>query len=589
MRLVLFRFCGLRNAACPIVFSLLLSIAFAACNSGRENTAEAQLFGEETDANRRTVSYQEPEPAVSKRKEHFNSEKAAEVLEEVLDDFNWEQELPEAARRDTIISLLKDFYEQESYKPAWNTYSISTETRNLLNRLENLHREGLDTSDFQLNNLRQEVASLFEGAEEIAYERLASLDIKLSAHYLALARQLGKGRIEPGKHTRNWHIHPEEVDKLGNLRSALYEGLDQALTELEPDYRQYDLLKQALHHYLQIAADGGWEPVAFKGTLSLGDSASAIIAIRQRLSREFDLSDTNNPHYDEELQEVLQKVYHRYGLEADTEEINEQLIQALNVPVEERIRLLNLNLERCRWLNEPMGERYLLVNLPEYKLRLVEEGEPILDMKVIVGKVMNSTPIFSDSLEYVEFSPYWNVPTSIAREEILPRAMEDPSYLERRNYELVEYWHPDAKVISPYEVDWEDVSVQEFPYRVRQKPGPWNALGRVKFMFPNSKAIYLHDTPDKKLFQKAERGFSHGCIRVEQPNLLAQYLLPELDEEQIAYYMNRGKREAIPLAEKIPVYLVYFTTVVDSNGRLRFLEDIYGIDEVQQDALRAEG
>lgn len=518
---------------------------------------------------------------------NYNEQEAAEALEQVLADFEWET-IPEVARIDTIRQLVEHFYEERAYRPAWNTYTVSERTQSFLDRLGRLEQDGLDTADFRLNSLKQEISQVFDDSDRIAYDELAALEVELSATYLALARQVGKGRIEP-EYANDWHIHPEEVDKLNNLKQALSEGIEEALAELEPDYRQYDLLKEELEQYLAIAREGGWGQLRLENTIAVGDSSETVRAIRKRLARETELSDTESPLYDEELAEVLQDFRHRYNVSTERNEIDDELVAALNVPVEERIRIISLNLERCRWLTEPMGDRYLIVNLPEYRLRVVEAGEPVLDMKVIVGKSVNATPIFSDSMEYVEFAPYWNVPASISHEEILPHAQEDPSYLEERNYELVEGWHEDAPVIPVDKVNWEEVSIEDFPYRVRQKPGPWNSLGRVKFMFPNNKAIYLHDTPQDHLFETSEREFSHGCVRVEKPDVLADYLLPHLNEAQVERYMKLDNRRVVPLEEKLPVYLVYFTTVVDSNGELRFLDDIYGLDEIQRDALSNKG
>ena len=196
-------------------------------------------------------------------------------------------------------------------------------------------------------------------------------------------------------------------------------------------------------------------------------------------------------------------------------------------------------------------------------------------MKVVVGKQMNSTPIFSDKIEYAIFSPYWNVPTSIAMDEIWPKARNNPGYLASRHYEVLTGWGNDARVISPSQVDWNNLG----SYRIRQKPGPWNALGKVKFMFPNDYAIYLHDTPSDHLFAENQRAFSHGCIRVEDPAWFADWLFPQYSLQDVKRKMNNSTREVETLENDIPVYIFYLTSFVDDEGEINFREDLYQLDK----------
>ena len=558
----------LKTLFCTILF-LVIIFSFQRCNSGSGSG----------------TSYSNS----ARNNTEYDQQQAVSAIKEIISGEQWEKEfstrLISEKARDTIVQLVNDFYQKKNFVPQWNQSKMGAATENFLNELSSLKTYGLNPSDFPVEKLREELENVYY-EDKVDYESLAKTEIALTANYFLLARQVGKGRIKPGKYLDNWFIHPEEVNKVRNLEYAFKDGIEDALSKLEPDYRQYALLKEKLEGYIEIAETGGWKQVTLNAAVNPGDSAKVVTEIRKRIYAETRAGgDLENAVYDKDLQEELQEFRLRYGLPTDKNVIDEELVTALNVPVEERIKKLNLNLERCRWLTEPMGEKYIIVNIPEYRVRVVEKGSPVLDMKVIVGKEVNKTPVFSDSLEYLEFAPYWNVPVSIATEEILPRAKEDPMYLENRHYEIVDGWGDNDPVISVSEINWATVDTENFPYRIRQKPGHWNALGKVKFMFPNNKAIYLHDTPADHLFSESERQFSHGCIRVEHPDELANYLLPDYSERKIKDLMNSSERTVVPLEEKIPVYLVYFTTIVDSEGRLRFLDDIYEIDVVQGQAL----
>ena len=242
-----------------------------------------------------------------------------------------------------------------------------------------------------------------------------------------------------------------------------------------------------------------------------------------------------------------------------------------------------MNLERWRWLPRDLGDRHILVNIPEYRLEVWDHGQVPLAMRVVVGKQDTPTPIFSDEMTYVVFSPYWNVPPDIAQGETLPAILADPAFLQRQNMEVLD---ETGKPVDPASIDLSDPS----KYRFRQRPGSANSLGLVKFMFPNQFNVYLHDTPADSLFSRASRSFSHGCVRLEKPLALARYVLrdqPEWTEEQIEEAMHAGEEEHVKLKRPIPVYLGYWTARVSSDGVLQFRNDVYGID-VRQSALVAD-
>jgi murein L,D-transpeptidase YcbB/YkuD len=250
--------------------------------------------------------------------------------------------------------------------------------------------------------------------------------------------------------------------------------------------------------------------------------------------------------------------------------------------VEDRIRQIELNLERWRWLPETLGERYVLVNIPTFHLTAVDHGQVELQMRVVTGKQDSPTPIFSDEMTTIVFSPYWNVPYDIARNETMPAAMRDPGYLGRNNLEVVR----GGRVLDPWSVDWSRPGNVQF----RQRPGPRNALGNVKFLFPNQFDVYLHDTPADALFSRVERDYSHGCVRLEKPFEMAEWVLkdrPEWTPEKIKAAMDGGREQHVALKQHIPVYIVYQTVWVDDDGSVEFRDDVYGHDAQQQKVLPA--
>jgi murein L,D-transpeptidase YcbB/YkuD len=286
--------------------------------------------------------------------------------------------------------------------------------------------------------------------------------------------------------------------------------------------------------------------------------------------------------YDSTLVAAVIRFQDHYGLETDSA-IGVATLTAMNVPLDQRIGQIELNMERYRWLPDDLGSRYILVNIPDYHLHAYNDGKEVLTMRVVVGKdYENPTPVFADSMSYVVFRPYWNVPPRIIKEEIIPLTKKDPSYITKHDYEILR----GRELVDPGSIDWAKVDTAHFRFQVRQKPGPLNSLGLVKFMFPNQFDVYLHDTPARSLFRRAGRAASHGCIRVEKPELLAQYVLalnPEWDAKKIHEAMVRqDPKDVTPrqvtLRQKVPVYIVYFTAFVQ-DGIPRFRHDLYGTDQ----------
>lgn len=325
----------------------------------------------------------------------------------------------------------------------------------------------------------------------------------------------------------------------------------------------YNSLKKELKKYLAVADKGGWPIIpARQKKLKIGKADTVITIIKKRLQITGQFPDDDStPIFTPELENAIKKLQTSYGYTVDGA-INNSLIQELNKPVLSRLQQLMINMERMRWQPADPNGRMIVVNIPEFMLHVWDGKTKEFDMAVIVGKEGNSTVMFSGNLDKIVFSPYWNVPESIVRNEILPSIDENPDYLEQHDMEMTG------------EVDGLPV--------IRQLPGEENDLGKVKFLFPNSFNIYFHDTPDKELFKKAQRAYSHGCIRLADAEKLASYLLkdnPKWTSEKIREAMNCGKEEYVKIKHPIPVLINYYTAWVDENGVLQFRKDIYGHDK----------
>jgi L,D-transpeptidase YcbB len=372
--------------------------------------------------------------------------------------------------------------------------------------------------------------------------------------------------------------------------------VEQAL-DTDPFPEEYVRLRDALAVYRRIAADGGW-PRITADRLALGDSVPQVAVLRARLAVTGDLADAESlpsdaPSalstgegeavlYDEAITAAVERFQARHGLDRDGI-AGPETIARMNVPAAQRVRQIELNMERRRWLPHDLGDRCIEVNVPAFELRAHEEGKEALSMKVVAGDEYHPTPVFSDRMTHIVFRPYWSIPSSIALEEKLPEILKDRGFLERDQLEIVKGSGNEAKVVDPSRIRWSDLADEAMGgYSLRQKPGPQNALGLVKFMFPNQFNVYLHDTPADRLFSREERALSHGCVRVEKPALLAEFVLRGDDRwsrKRIDAAMAGSETRTVALARAIPVHIVYWTAFAGSDGTIQFRDDVYGIDE----------
>ncbi|GHB72079.1 peptidoglycan-binding protein [Persicitalea jodogahamensis] len=542
-----------------LVAGMLLT---AACSSDQNKTTTTD------------TSSPSPTPSESKPTYSYDQKAAGDSLKQWVDSTTLTVDLPEIDNKEGAAELY-DFYKSRNFSPAWG---VGT-SQKLIEVISQIDREGLNSSKFPIEQLRTLVDSAQNGGASA--ETGARLDLLLSASYIKLADLLASGKIKPDQLSKDWHIKGRTPDSLAvQLKRAAAGQVEGSLSSLRPGFGQYAKLRQRLVQYRKLLAAGGWPSVDEGPNLAPGDSSQRVIAIRRRLAATDDLDtlstqNQQSARYDSSLIGAVNRYQQRNGLAVQAE-ITDRMVQTMNISAEARLKQLMLNLDRIRWISTgPMPATYAMVNVPEYRLHVVEDGQEVKVMPVVVGKVMNATPVFQDQIEHVEFSPYWNVPNSIASAELWPQIRSSSTYLDRKHMEILDGWGTNARVVSRSSVDWSNLG----SYRIRQKPGPWNALGQVKFMFPNQYAIYLHDTPSDQLFDETRRAFSHGCIRIADPAWFADWILPQLNREEVTEKMNNRQLEIVELDQKVPVYIVYLTAFEDGQGRLNFRPDLYGLDE----------
>lgn len=456
--------------------------------------------------------------------------------------------------------------------------------------------EGLRPGDYPIGALTDAMRAATPGPDgTVKPDAMARADVLLTASFVDLANDLLTGRVDPRVVAPGWHIATRASDVPARVASALdavRSGGDvrEVLGGLRPALGGYAELVRALAQYRAIAQHGGWERLPAGPTLQRGDTGSSVAALRHRLAAEGYLTRAvGGDTYDSEVLAAVARFQERHGLTIDSL-VGPRTRAALDVPAAHRVRQIEANLERLRWLPRDPGKRFIVVNVPSFSLIAFDDGMRVLTMPVVVGDELASrrTPIFADSMRYIQFGPYWNVPRSIAVNEILPQARRDRGYLARNRYQLLRGWGDDAPVVDPYSLS--DADLFSTRYRVRQLPGPTNALGRVKFMFPNDYAVYLHDTPAKSLFDEAHRAHSHGCVRVADPEALAAFVLEDRADwprSRIAETLRTGRRLRVDLEHAVPVYLVYLTAFA-REGEVAFRDDIYDRDARLLAALAAK-
>ncbi len=496
-------------------------------------------------------------------------------------------------------SILTKFYEKRDYCPLWILDNgLTFQADQLILAIEEADLDGLISEDYHLYQLKLLVADykqalLKKGA--FNPEKQADIDLLLTDAFLLFSSHLLSGRVIPNTVDSTWLFFNPVSDIRLILNSNAYSSrIESFFDGLRPANTAYYRLRNALQLYLGIQKKGGWPSIPSGPKLRIGDIHDRVDKIRKRLIVTKDIDpparNVKSDEFDESLMKGIQRFQKRHGIEPDGV-AGAATLAAMNVPVEDRIRQIELNMERWRWIPRDLGSRYILVNIADYSLAVVENQTTVLDMRVVVGKAYRRTPVFSENMKFMVLNPFWNVPVKIAVEDKLPVIRKNPLYLAQQHIRVFEGWSEDAPEINPVVVDWSKVNANYFPYRLRQDPGPLNALGRIKFMFPNKFAVYLHDTPQRGLFKRATRDFSSGCIRIEKPVELAKYLLqndPQWPNQKIMATIESGVTTVVRIKDPIPVHLLYWTAWVTETGTVHFGNDIYDRDPPLSKALRAK-
>jgi murein L,D-transpeptidase YcbB/YkuD len=520
----------------------------------------------------------------------FLAEGAGELIKIMLLDMDESSEVSLGGEQVFVTEMLERFYRNRNYQPAWMGNDGSfPHAETMLGAIEEVSNEGLMPDSYHFYPIRVLTEQLRKG-DMLTPELIAELDVLLTDSFLMLGCQFSAGCDNPVTLQSEWFLNRNDLDVDLILYDALREGtVKENLREMLPIQTEYSRLRQKLLQYREVVSKGGWPTLSGEALIKKGSEGNTVTVLKKRLmiSNDLDFSSIGEESkYDGNLERAVIRFQKRHGISADGI-IGPETVRAMNAPAEQRLRQIEVNLERMRWISRNLGHRYVLVNIADFKLDVVEYGHVVLSMDVIVGKPFWNTPVFSKKMKYLILNPSWSIPESITKEELVPKIKNDPEYLTRHNMKIFRSWNRDAAEIPPDAIDWEDITAETFPYILRQEPGPSNPLGRIKFMLPNKFHVYLHDTPAKGRFAQNSRAFSHGCIRLQKPDDFAAYLLQddlEWDSDKIRAVTEGDTR--IDLVYPINVHIAYLTAWVDEAGVLQFRDDIYERDDRLYKALR---
>ncbi|MFN3076421.1 MAG: murein L,D-transpeptidase [Alphaproteobacteria bacterium] len=491
-------------------------------------------------------------------------------------------------------AALRRYYAMTDYRPLWfGDQGVRPEARLLVEALRTADREGIDPRGLEGGELAARLAAV--DVEDPSAVAGLDQDITLSlVRYGALLRgrtPLPKGVNPSALAVTGGLPIPQAFDGVALLKSAAvatdFKAFLESLPPRQPEYRR---LRQALATHRTLADKGGWPIVPEGPKMVLGVEDPRVQILRRRLRATGEMphsAEDRSTRYDGAVQKAVRVFQRRHGLNVDGT-VGASTLAALNVPIADRIRQILINMERWRRMPEDLGSRHILVNIAGSEMEVVEDGAIALSMRVIVGQTQRQTPVFSSALTDLVLNPVWHVPRHLAVADILPRLQRDPSYFARQGMRLYAKRGERLVEVDPTGIAWDRLGVSNFPYRLRQAPGPHNAMGQVKFLLPNPYDVYLHDTPSRDLFRKDSRSASSGCIRLEKPRELALLALkdqPDWTREKVDSLIDKGKTEVFHLKNPLPIHLVYRTAWSDDGGVTHFRPDIYQWDEALSKTL----
>ena len=519
------------------------------------NEADHQDNNHETKSNKVAKS-------VSSRDRSINPSNSYSDL--FLDSMTMEKFISTKKLPDSIANRMRSFYNTRNYQFAWfNSEGLTEEARGFWNLHDYVTTYDQDTSlkDKTLQKRMDALTADDSLSVNDHDKKIIQTELTLTQHFIQyILHYYQKGFVKRKEMEHFIPVKKEDALKLADSLLTKKHKDDKYFEDVNPAYKA---LKEQLANYEAIAKEGGWPTIdKIKKPLKKGASSPEIVSIKKILRTTGDLAGNDTSRlFDDTLETAVKNFQSRFGYTPNGM-INADLIKEMNVPAEKRVEQILMNMDRMRWMSTESQNNLIVVNIPEFELHVYRDNKKVFDMDVVVGKEGHNTMMFNGDLDQVVFCPYWNVPSSIVQKEILPEMDKDSHYLEKQDMEITGKDEDGLPVI-------------------RQKPGNKNALGKVKFLFPNSFNIYFHDTPVKSLFAKDKRAYSHGCIRLKDPEKMAEYVLrnqPEWTPEKINEAMNSGDQKFVKVKDPIPVLITYYTAWVDDNGKLNFREDIYGHD-----------
>jgi len=496
----------------------------------------------------------------------------------------------DTARRDPAQERLVRVYEGREYRPAWMGRRTATaRAAELVRQIDQSRADGLDPNDYHTGALRALLG------RRLSADSLALLELRLTRTVFAYGSDLARGRIDPAAANSLWTRAPNSLDWVAAIRAVLDTGsVATALAVLAPPQPQYTRLREALARYRALAVAGGWAAISRGPDLAPGSTGERVRALRLRLEREGDLPSGagTDDAFDSAVEDAVLGFQARHGLAADGV-VGAATLAALNVPAARRVRQIELNLERWRWLPRQLGDRYVMVNSAAFTLEVRDHGSRVIEMPVIVGRPDWPTPIASGRISALVFSPVWDIPPTIASQEVVPLIRNDTTYIARHGITVFRDSANALLPVDPVTVDWSTVTESTFTLRLKQASGYDNPLGAVKAVFGSRFNVCLHDTPVRASFQERVRTFSHGCVRVARAAELATYLLNDSlrwSGDSVRAKMTAppaAREEPVRLAEAVPAYLTYWTAWVEDDGSVQFRDDVYGWDRQLAAAIAA--
>lgn len=508
-----------------------------------------------------------------KHKENIFSEQISNSLIMEFHNNNYINSLSNTDIPKYISKTVFNYYQDNSFKPYWiNDSKTNKSASSYLLFLKNIEMIGLDSNDYLYDEIKSRLSEKRKGPDSYA-----GFDVILTTSFVELCSDLLNGK------KYKYLSNNQKNSVLTTLKKTTRKkNFDEILINFSPNLPVYNNLIIALSKYEGIKSSGGWPTITYGGKLKKGQKDPRIKILKKRLSIPGYLDNAylnNSDFFDNNVERAVRNFQKRHGLYEDGV-VGENTLFELNVPVEKRIQQIKLNIQRLRQLPKELGNRYILVNVSNYHLYGIENNNVVLSMKVIVGKPKWNTPIFEETMSYVVLNPKWNIPQSIFKDDILPRIKSDPEYLAKENIIIIDGWGSNSTTIDSELIEWDNIDPDKFNYRLQQTQGPANPLGRIKFIFPNNHNVYLHDTPNKGYFYRSRRNLSHGCIRVEKPLDLAEFVFnnKSFTQEKIIELINLGETKYVDLPIPIPVVIQYFTAWADTDGTVSFSRDVYNLD-----------